>query len=148
MKSGLIIGLVILALVVVGAFFYLSQPSTNNQYSNNENIVINNNSGVIVNNEAGQTNNSTTTLNQPETLNIEIKGFAFVPATIEINVGDTIIWTNKDSASHTVTSDSGNELSSQYLSRNSQYSHTFTTAGEYDYHCTPHPYMKGKIIVR
>jgi len=84
---------------------------------------------------------------QPQTYNIEIKGYAFGPSTLNINVGDTIIWTNKDSTQHTVTSDSGGELASPYLSNGNNYSHRFTQAGTFSYHCRPHPYMKGRIIV-
>ena len=89
----------------------------------------------------------TETQTQPQTYNIEIENYAFSPSTLTVNVGDTIIWTNKDSTQHTVTSDSGNELNSQYLSNGNTYSHTFTQTGTYKYHCRPHPYMKGTIVV-
>ena len=56
-------------------------------------------------------------------------------------------WTNRDSVRHTVTSDSGNELDSELLSQSGSYSHTFAQTGTYDYHCKPHPYMTGTIIV-
>lgn len=85
---------------------------------------------------------------EPQTHNIEIKEFKFIPETLTIKQGDTIIWTNKDSARHTVTSDSGGELDSELLSKEESYSHTFNTKGEFAYHCTPHPYMEGKIIVK
>jgi amicyanin len=84
---------------------------------------------------------------QPQTHTIDIMDFAFSPKTLTINEGDTVIWTNKDSIQHTVTSDSGNELDSPYISRDNTYTHTFTTAGTFDYHCRPHPYMKGTIVV-
>ena len=83
----------------------------------------------------------------PQTYNIEIKGFAFSPQTLTIKQGDSITWTNKDYAEHTVTSNSGKELDSKLLSKGQSYSHTFNTKGEFAYHCTPHPSMKGKIIV-
>lgn len=79
--------------------------------------------------------------------NIEIKNFAFSPSTLTIKVGETVTWTNNDSTSHTVTSDSGNELSSGSISPSQTYSHTFNTAGTFDYHCSIHSSMKGKIIV-
>ncbi|MBI2046845.1 cupredoxin family copper-binding protein [Candidatus Pacearchaeota archaeon] len=83
----------------------------------------------------------------PQTYSINIENFAFSPSEIRIKAGDTIVWTNKDSVSHTVTSDSASELSSGFLSRGESYSHKFNTAGTFNYHCAPHPYMKGKIIV-
>ncbi len=79
--------------------------------------------------------------------NIEINNFAFSQDNLNIKVGETIVWTNKDSAKHTVTSDTGSELDSEVLSKGQSYSHTFNVAGEFDYHCNLHSYMKGKIIV-
>ena len=79
--------------------------------------------------------------------NINIQNFAFSPSTLTIRQGDNVIWTNQDSAGHTVTSDSGSELNSELLGKSESYSHTFNTAGTFEYHCKPHPYMKAKIIV-
>ncbi len=82
----------------------------------------------------------------PQTYNVEIRNYLFFPSTLTIQVGDTVIWTNAASV-HTVTSDSGNELDSETLSSGETYSHTFTTIGNFDYHCTLHPTMKGTINV-
>jgi len=79
--------------------------------------------------------------------NVEIKDFAFSPSEMTVSVGDTVVWTNRDSAGHTVVSDTGNELNSALLSNGQTYSHTFTQAGTYNYHCSIHPSMTGKIIV-
>lgn len=83
----------------------------------------------------------------PQVHNVEIRNFAFVPAELKIAKGDSVVWKNMDGMSHTVTSDSGSELDSPLLSSGMVYSHTFSAAGIYDYHCVPHPFMKGKIIV-
>ncbi len=82
----------------------------------------------------------------PVSNEIEISGFAFVPATVTVTVGTTVTWTNLDSVAHTVTSetdlfDSGN------LARNATFSYSFTDRGTFSYHCTIHPYMKGEVIV-
>lgn len=79
---------------------------------------------------------------------VDISNFAFSPSELKIKKGDKVIWTNKDAARHTVTSDSGGELDSQYLSKGNTYSHTFNEAGTFSYHCAPHTYMKGRIIVQ
>lgn len=84
---------------------------------------------------------------ETQTHELEISGFAFVPNELTMQVGDTVTWTNKDAISHTVTSDSGTELASEYLSKGESYSHTFNTVGNFDYHCIPHQYMKGTITV-
>ena len=78
---------------------------------------------------------------------VTIKSFAFSPAALTVSVGTTVTWTNEDSTTHTVTSDSGSELASEQLSNGQSYTHTFNTAGTYDYHCSIHTTMKGKIIV-
>jgi plastocyanin len=78
---------------------------------------------------------------------VSIKGFAFNPSTLTVPVGTTVTWTNDDSTSHTVTSDSGSELSSGSISPGQTYSHTFNTAGTFDYHCRIHTSMKGNVIV-
>ncbi len=77
---------------------------------------------------------------------IEISGFAFVPATVTVTVGTTVTWTNLDSVAHTVTSetdlfDSGN------LTRNATFSYSFTDRGTFSYYCANHPYMKGEVSV-
>jgi plastocyanin len=81
------------------------------------------------------------------------------PNPIEITVGQTVVWTNDDTAFHTVTSglfgaadagqlfDSGLAGPTALTSKGTTFEHTFDTAGEYDYHCTLHPLMTGEIIV-
>lgn len=97
--------------------------------------------------------NQDTSINQPNTdipsnsKSIEISSFVFAPQTLSIKAGETITWTNKDAAPHTVTSDSGSELASPTISQGQSYSHTFNLAGEYSYHCAFHPGMKAKVIV-
>ncbi len=153
MKTGLVVGLIILALVIVGAVFYLSQPSAN-QYQNNSfnnPDVGNDNSVVEVNNppQTGQNNSSMTQAKtQLQILSVEIKSFAFMPGNLEIKAGDTVVWTNKDSSKHTVTSDSGSELNSPTMSSGEKFSHTFTKAGTYAYHCAFHSGMTATITVK
>jgi plastocyanin len=78
---------------------------------------------------------------------VEIKDFAFSPATITVKKGATVTWTNQDGVGHTVTSDDGNELSSETFSKGQTFTHTFNTVGTFQYHCQPHPYMKGTVVV-
>ena len=79
---------------------------------------------------------------------VDISDFAFNPQELIIQKSATIVWTNKDSARHTVTSDSGSELGSKILSTGGSYSHTFSQTGTFEYHCDIHKGMKGKIIVK
>jgi len=84
----------------------------------------------------------------PSIIEAKIVSYSYSPTTIEINVGDTVVWENRDSVGHTITSDVGEELNSRLLSYGQKYSHTFLTSGEYSYYCKPHPFMRGKVIVR
>lgn len=78
---------------------------------------------------------------------VVIQNFAFAPASLTINVGDTVVWTQKDAVGHTVTSDNNTWQESPLLQQGQTFKFTFTKAGTYTYHCSPHPYMIGKIIV-
>ncbi len=76
---------------------------------------------------------------------VSINNFTFNPASITIKTGTTVTWTNEDSAPHIVTSD-GN-FDSSALSKGETFNYTFNTAGTFNYICSLHPSMKGKIIV-
>jgi amicyanin len=77
---------------------------------------------------------------------VKIANFAFDPANITVPVGTTVTWTNLDSVSHTVTSDTG-VFESGTLSHNATFSYTFNSRGTFSYSCSPHPFMKGKVVV-
>ncbi len=77
---------------------------------------------------------------------VNIKGFAFSPGALTVKAGTTVTWTNEDSASHTIVSDSG-AFSSDSIATGKTFSYTFDTAGTYEYHCGIHPSMKAKIAV-
>lgn len=80
---------------------------------------------------------------------VTINNFAFGPQNITVKAGTTVTWTNKDSASHTVTADqaSADAPASQNLAQGQTYSFTFKKAGTYAYHCQIHPSMKGTVTV-
>ena len=65
---------------------------------------------------------------------------------IEVKVGDTVTWTNDDTTMHTVTAVDGS-FDSGLMNPDGSWSHTFTEAGEFEYFCTPHPWMRAKVIV-
>lgn len=78
---------------------------------------------------------------------------AYVPTPAEVKVGESVTWTNDDSQIHTATSgavggeDSGSVFDSGILSPKATFDFTFDTAGEYDFYCTLHPQMFGKVVV-
>ena len=75
-----------------------------------------------------------------------IQGKAFDPGTITVVANTTITWTNKDGVAHTVTSNTG-LFDSGTINANGTYSHMFSTAGTYPYHCTIHPSMTASVKV-
>jgi plastocyanin len=84
---------------------------------------------------------------------VAIQNFAFVPASVTVPAGTTVIWTNQDSAPHAIVSDAtplfsnGAIFTSSQLAQGQQFSFTFNNAGTYLYHCGIHPFMKGTITV-
>lgn len=93
---------------------------------------------------------STTNPASAATADVEIKGSDYTQKTITVKVGTKVTWTNKDGVQHDVMPDEdyGDAFkASEMLSRNETYSFTFTKAGTYKYHCTPHPFMKATVIV-
>jgi amicyanin len=77
---------------------------------------------------------------------VDIVDFAFSPAALTITVGDSVTWTNLDFVVHTATS-TGGAFDSGDLEQGESYTLTFTEPGTYDYLCTPHPTMTGRIVV-
>ncbi|MEK0320183.1 MAG: plastocyanin/azurin family copper-binding protein [Nitrosopumilus sp.] len=71
---------------------------------------------------------------------------------VEILVGDTIVWSNADTAFHTVTSGSEAEgydglFDSKEFGPGNSFEYKFSEIGHYPYYCTLHPWMVGTIIV-
>ncbi len=77
---------------------------------------------------------------------VTIEGFAFSPATLDVAVGDTISFTNADSAPHTATALDGS-FDTGRLNRNESGEITVTAAGSFEYKCNFHPAMRGTINV-
>jgi plastocyanin len=80
-------------------------------------------------------------------------GKFYTPDPATIPRGANVTWDNDDDTLHTVTSGSpgatsGTEFDSGYLAAGSTFQHTFNNAGIFDYWCTLHPHMIGKVVVR
>jgi amicyanin len=79
---------------------------------------------------------------------VMIMNFAYSPATLTVNPGDTVTWTNMDTAPHNVVVSSGPEkFTSPTLQKGQTFSFTFTKPGTYSYYCSLHPDMKATITV-
>ena len=77
----------------------------------------------------------------------------WLPAKISVGVGDSVIWSNDDTAAHTVTSGTsiggGNGIfdSSLFLA-GTTFEVRFDSPGEYPYFCMVHPWMQGEVVVK
>jgi amicyanin len=78
---------------------------------------------------------------------VTIQNFAFSPASLTIKKGESVTWTNEDSVPHQIVSDSG-AFQGNTINKGQTYSFTFNTAGQFPYHCSIHPSMKGIVIVQ
>lgn len=108
-----------------------------------------NTSTATVNASVTPVNSSLAPIGTPQSasgkiVDITIQGFAFNPATVEISQGDTVRWTNMDSATHIVK---GDTFESGSLAKGDTYEFVFTEPGIYNYICSIHPSMKGTVTV-
>jgi plastocyanin len=78
---------------------------------------------------------------------VRIADFAYAPATVTIRVGDTVTWTNRDPVEHTATATNGS-FDTGLIAPDGSARIRFTRAGTYAYLCTPHPDMRGTVVVR
>ncbi|HEX3368860.1 MAG TPA: cupredoxin family copper-binding protein [Candidatus Cybelea sp.] len=78
---------------------------------------------------------------------VEIRNDAFLPATLTVNSGQSVTFTNDDDDAHTVTATDG-AFDSKGLDTSGTWRHTFAKPGVYKYFCELHPFMKGTIVVK
>ena len=71
----------------------------------------------------------------------------FIPERLELAVGDTVVWTNKDFLPHSVTA-SGARVESGDLAPGKTWRFTARQKGEMPYICRLHPVMKGVLLVK
>ncbi len=96
---------------------------------------------------------ATTTSGSPQdiggALQVVMVSLEFSPTVIHAKVGQTVIWTNKDSSPHNVTWVSGPRFKSSRPRMNpgSKFSLRLSEAGTIHYYCTIHPWMKATIVV-
>ena len=87
-----------------------------------------------------------------ETVTIDIANFAYEPAEIVIAAGTEVVFTNGDSAPHTVTAGTDEDpmpeaFDSGLLEQGDSFSFVFEEPGEFAYFCDRHPPMTGMVVV-
>ena len=98
--------------------------------------------GVVAASGCTSTNQST---NQSVNT-VVMQNMAYNPSTLNVKVGTTVTWVNKDTVTHDVVSDTG-LFNSGNLTNGMSYNYTFNQTGTYPYYCTIHPSMTGTIVV-
>jgi plastocyanin len=82
---------------------------------------------------------------------VAINNFAFLPDSIAVPLGATVTWVNCESPliePHTTTSDSAGWSSPQFAA-GERFTRRFDAdTGKFTYHCEPHPFMVGKVVVQ
>jgi len=81
-----------------------------------------------------------------QTFDVRMEDIRYAPATLTVQVGDTVRWTNRDVVPHTVTptdkaawgSPGSGDASATWLAQGETWSFTFTEPGTYRYFCIPH----------
>jgi plastocyanin len=77
---------------------------------------------------------------------VEIDHHMFGSGEIHVPVGGQVVWTNHDTAPHTVTADDG-AFKSGWIWKGGHFDHTFDKPGRYPYHCSIHKEMHGVVVV-
>lgn len=81
----------------------------------------------------------------PRTTTVTLKNISFVKETVRVHRGDRVRWVWKDpTVPHNVTFATRHSRTQQ----SGTYTLTFRRAGSFKYHCTIHPGMDGKVVVR
>ena len=143
-RKSLITLIVIAAVLIVGGVIFAASNNSNDNTSTTP-TTDTSMKGMDMNSNASQT---PSTSGPSTSSSVAIQDFAFSPASITVKKGTTVTWTNKDSTTHTVTSTSGpSSFDSGDLATGKSFSHTFDTAGTYNYKCSIHPNMTGTVTV-
>jgi plastocyanin len=82
-----------------------------------------------------------------DTVTATVQDFLFQPGRLEIAAGTTIVWSNNGQVMHTVSAEDGS-FDSGPIEPGERRGLTFSRAGTFPFHCTPHPFMRGVIEVR
>jgi plastocyanin len=97
----------------------------------------------------GSDSSSSTAPAADRAVSVDIAGFAFRPAKVEVDAGTRITWTNRDSAPHTATATMAPaRFDTGTLKRGARSTRTLARPGTYAYVCELHPFMKATVVVR
>lgn len=78
---------------------------------------------------------------------VHVANFTFKQPAITVSTGTTVTWINDDDIPHTIVAKNG-AFKSKVLDTGDRFSFTFAKGGQFDYYCSLHPHMTGKVVVR
>lgn len=82
---------------------------------------------------------------------VGIEKMKYLTPEVTIKAGETVYWVNGEVMPHNVAFKKGivgeDAFRGEMMTKDQAYAITFNEAGSYDYFCTPHPFMRGKVIV-
>ena len=79
---------------------------------------------------------------------VKITNFKFSPASDTVKQGTGVTVTNQDSTAHTATADDGHSFDTGTLGDGASQTISVSKPGSYPYHCSIHPFMHGKLVVK
>lgn len=83
----------------------------------------------------------------PRVHTVAIENMRFVPETLEVRQGDTVVWVNRDPFPHTATAE-GKGFDSRSIAPERSWKYVARRRGDFPYLCTLHTTMRGKLTVR
>ena len=77
-----------------------------------------------------------------------IQDYKFIPQHIEIRLGDTLVWENREKRQyHSIWFESLDAEEPDYIFPEETWERKFDQAGTFNYRCGPHPEMTGTVTV-
>lgn len=140
-NTGLYAGIAAVAVVVIGGIIIMSSggdKKTDTAMSSGDSM-----------SKTDTTASSSSTANAVEGDAVTISNYMFGPQAIKVKAGTKVTWMNSDSVKHNIAPDkpSTDFKAGELFGKGESYSVTFAKAGTYAYHCDPHPYMHGTVVV-
>lgn len=77
---------------------------------------------------------------------VRVANLAFGEQSLHVRAGTRVRWINQDQVQHSVTADDGT-FDSGLIEPGAAWERVFDRAGQYTYHCAPHPFMTARVVV-
>lgn len=130
-----------------GDMSYQSSAGMHATSNSNSSMNVTNTNNMSMSMSTTTNSSGQTTTTRQSSATVTIQNFAFSPQGLSVPVGTTVTWTNQDNTAHTVTADSSSGPMSSMLQPGESFTFTFSTVGNFPYHCSIHPEMTASVTV-